>query len=116
LEYFLSEQQKTLKGLARQIAEQRMLPVRAELDEREEFPWDLIKEMASSDLLRVFIPEEYDGLGGGCFDLCLVVEELSRVCGGIAISYAANALGVLPPRRRSTCRSWPADPGWRLLP
>jgi butyryl-CoA dehydrogenase len=44
----------------------------------------------------VFIPEEYDGLGRGCFDLCLVVEELSRVCGGIAISYAANALGVLP--------------------
>ena len=96
MEYFLSEQQKTLKGLARQIAEQRILPVRAELDEREEFPWDLIKEMASSDLLRVFVPEEYDGLGGGCFDLCLVVEELSRVCGGIAISYAANALGVLP--------------------
>jgi butyryl-CoA dehydrogenase len=96
LEYFLSEQQKTLRGLARQIAEQRILPVRAELDEREEFPWDLIKEMASSDLLRVFVPEEYDGLGGGCFDLCLVVEELSRVCGGIAISYAANALGVLP--------------------
>jgi len=96
LEYFLSEEQKTLKHLARQIAEQRILPVRAELDEREEFPWDLIKEMASSDLLRVFVPEEYDGLGGGCFDLCLVVEELSRVCGGIAISYAANALGVLP--------------------
>jgi len=96
LEYFLSDQQKTLKGLARQMAEQRILPVRAELDEREEFPWDLIKEMASSDLLRVFIPEEYEGLGGGCFDLCLVVEELSRVCGGIAISYAANALGVLP--------------------
>ncbi len=96
MEYFLSDQQKTLKGLARQMAEQRILPVRAELDEREEFPWDLIKEMASSDLLRVFIPEEYEGLGGGCFDLCLVVEELSRVCGGIAISYAANALGVLP--------------------
>jgi alkylation response protein AidB-like acyl-CoA dehydrogenase len=96
LEYFLTEEQKTLKSLARKLAEQRILPVRAELDEKEEFPWDLIKEMASSDLLRVFIPEEYDGLGGGCFDLCLVIEELSRVCGGIAISYAANALGVLP--------------------
>ena len=96
MEYFLSEQQKTLKGLARKLAEQRILPVRAELDEKEEFPWDLIRDMASSDLLRVFIPEEYDGLGGGCFDLCLVIEELSRVCGGIAISYAANALGVLP--------------------
>ncbi len=96
MDYFLNDQQQMLKGLARQIAEQRILPVRAELDEKEEFPWDLIREMAASDLLRVFIPEEYDGMGGGCFDLCLVIEELSRVCGGVAISYAANALGVLP--------------------
>ncbi len=96
MEYFLSEQQQTLKGLARKIAEQRILPVRAELDEKEEFPWDLIKEMAASDLLRIFIPEEYEGLGGGSLDLCLVIEELSRVCGGVAISYGANALGALP--------------------
>jgi butyryl-CoA dehydrogenase len=96
LEYFLSEQQQTLKGLARKVAEQRILPVRAELDEKEEFPWDLIKEMAASDLLRIFIPEEYEGLGGGSLDLCLVIEELSRVCGGVAISYGANALGALP--------------------
>lgn len=96
MDYFLNDQQQMLKGLARQIAEQRILPVRAELDQKEEFPWDLIREMAASDLLRVFIPEEYDGMGGGCFDLCLVIEELSRVCGGVAISYAANALGVLP--------------------
>ncbi len=96
MEYFLNEQQQTLKSLARKIAEQRILPVRAELDEKEEFPWDLIKEIASSDLLRIFVPQEYQGLGGGCLDLCLVIEELSRVCGGVAISYAANALGALP--------------------
>ena len=78
------------------IAEQRILPVRAELDEKEEFPWDLIREMANSDLMRIFIPGKYEGLGGGCLDLCLVIEELSRVCGGIAISYGANALGALP--------------------
>jgi butyryl-CoA dehydrogenase len=96
VEYFFSEQQQTLKGLARKIAEQRILPVRAELDEKEEFPGDLIKEMAASDLLRIFIPEEYEGLGGGSLDLCLVIEELSRVCGGVAISYGANALGALP--------------------
>lgn len=96
MEYFLNEQQKTVKSLARMVAEQRILPVRAELDEKEEFPWDLIREMANSDLMRIFIPEKYEGLGGGCLDLCLVVEELSRVCGGIAISYGANALGALP--------------------
>ncbi len=93
MEYFLDEQQKTLKNLARRIAEERILPVRAELDEKEEFPWAIMKDLADSDLFRIFIPEEYDGLGGGCLDLCLVVEELSRVCSGVAVSYAATALG-----------------------
>ncbi len=96
MEYFLSEQQKTIKGLARRIAEERILLVRAELDETEEFPWDVIKDLADADMFRVFIPEEYEGLGGGCLDLCLVVEELSRVCSGIAVSYAASALGSFP--------------------
>ena len=95
MEYFLTEQQKTIKGLARRIAEEKILPVRAELDETEEFPWAVIKDLADSDMFRVFIPEEYEGLGGGCFELCLVIEELSRVCSGIAVSYAASALGCL---------------------
>jgi len=93
LEYFLSEQQKTIKSLARRIAEEKILPVRAELDEREEFPWDIMKDFADSDMFRIFIPEQYEGLGGGCLDLCLVVEEISRVCSGVAVSYAASALG-----------------------
>ena len=96
MEYFLNEQQKTIKSLARRIAEERILPARAELDEKEEFPWEIIKALADADMFRVFIAEEYEGLGGGCFDLCLVIEELSRACGGIAISYAADALGCLP--------------------
>jgi alkylation response protein AidB-like acyl-CoA dehydrogenase len=95
LDYFLTEQQKTIKGLARRIAEERILPVRAELDEKEEFPWAIIKDLADADMFRVFVPEEYDGLGGGCLELCLVVEELSRVCSGVAVSYAASFLGVI---------------------
>jgi butyryl-CoA dehydrogenase len=94
LDYFFTEQQKTIKGLARRIAEERIRPVRAELDEKEAFPWDIIKDLAAADLFRVFIPEKYDGLGGGCLELCLVVEELSRACSGVAVSYAASALGT----------------------
>ncbi len=96
MEYFLTEQQKTIKRLARRIAEEKILPVRAELDEKEEFPWAIMKELANSDMFRVFIPEQYEGLGGGCLELCLVVEELSRICSGVAISYAASALGSFP--------------------
>lgn len=96
MEYFLSEQQKTIRSLVRKIAEERILPVRAELDEREEFPWEIMKALADSDIFRVFVPEEYEGLGGGCLDLCLVVEELSRVCSAVAVSYAAVDLGIIP--------------------
>jgi len=93
LDYFLNENQRTLKELAHRIAEEKVRPVRAQLDVSEEFPWEIIRELAASDLFRIFVPEAYDGLGGGCLDLCLVVEELSRVCSGVAVSYAASALG-----------------------
>jgi len=93
LDYFLTEQQKEIKNLTRTIAEEKILPVRAELDEKEEFPWEIMKILADAGLFGVYIPEEYGGLGGGLLDLCLVVEELSRVCSGIAVSYAASGLG-----------------------
>jgi len=95
LEHFLTEQQKEIKNLARTIAEEKVLPVRAELDEKEEFPWEIMKILADTDLFGVYIPEEYGGLGGGILELCLVVEELSRVCSGVAVSYAASGLGTI---------------------
>ncbi|MFH1015820.1 MAG: acyl-CoA dehydrogenase family protein [Chloroflexota bacterium] len=94
MEYFLTEQQKMIKSLARKIAEEKILPVRAELDEKEEFPWEIMKALSEADMLRVFIPETYEGLGGGIMELCLVTEELSRACSAVAVTYAVNALGT----------------------
>jgi butyryl-CoA dehydrogenase len=94
LEYFLTEQQREIKKLTRTIAEEQVLPVRAALDEKEEFPWEIMKILADAGLFGVYIPEEYGGLSGGILDLCLVVEELSRVCSGVAVSYAASGLGT----------------------
>ncbi|MFH1003401.1 MAG: acyl-CoA dehydrogenase family protein [Chloroflexota bacterium] len=93
MEHFLNETQKEIKDLARRIAEEKVIPVRAELDESEAFPWAIVKDMADADLFRIFVPEAYDGLGGGTLDLCLAVEELSRACCGVAVTYAASALG-----------------------
>ncbi len=93
MQYFLTEDQKTIKHLAHRIAEERIRPIRAELDESEEFPWGIIREMAAADLFRIFVPAEFDGLGGGSFELVLAMEELSRVDSGVAISFAASALG-----------------------
>jgi len=96
MDYFLTEDQKMIKDLARQIAEEHVLPVRAELDETGKFPWEIMKILAQSDMFRVFIPEEYGGLGTGALELCFVVEELSRICLGVSTTYAANALGTYP--------------------
>ncbi|MBN2654506.1 MAG: acyl-CoA dehydrogenase family protein [Nitrospirae bacterium] len=96
MDYLLTEEQQMIRDLAKQIAEERVLPVRAELDEKGEFPWDIMKVLAQSDLFGLFIPEEYGGLGKGSLELCLAVEELSRVCVGVSTTYAANALGTYP--------------------
>ncbi len=96
MDYFLSEEQIMIRDLARQIAEEKVVPVREGLDEREEFPKEIMKVLAQSDLFGLFIPEEYGGLGKGCLELCVAVEELSRACLGVSTSYAANALGTYP--------------------
>ncbi|MFZ6016680.1 MAG: acyl-CoA dehydrogenase family protein [Nitrospirota bacterium] len=96
MDYFLTEEQIMIRDLTRQIAEEKIVPVRAELDETGEFPWDIMKVLAQSDLFGLFIPDEYGGLGKGAFELCIAVEELSRACLGISTTYAANALGTYP--------------------
>lgn len=96
MDYFLNEDQVMIKEMTRQIAEEKVVPVREELDEKEEFPWEIMKVLAQSDLFGLFIPEEYGGLGKGCLELCIAVEELSRACLGVSTTYAANGLGTSP--------------------
>jgi len=96
MDYGLTELQEEIRSLARRIAEEKVLPERARLDEEEEYPHEIMKALAKADLMGVYIPEEYGGLGGGCMELCLAVEELSRVCGAVAVCFAANALGAYP--------------------
>jgi len=96
MNYFLTDEQKMIVDTARELAQTKMKPVRARYDEEGVFPWDIVKEMAAADLMGLYIPEKYGGMGGGVFELCLAVEELSKVCGGISLSMAATALGIFP--------------------
>ncbi|MDP2943838.1 MAG: acyl-CoA dehydrogenase [Candidatus Omnitrophota bacterium] len=96
MDYLLSENQKMIQQLCRQIADEKIKPIAAEYDKTEKFPWDVIKIFAQSDLFTIFVPTEYGGTGGGVLDLCIATEELSRACGGIAVCYAASALGTFP--------------------
>ncbi len=94
--YFLTEEQQMIVDLARQITRDKIIPVRARLDETEEFPWDIMKDLAQADLFGLYIPEEYGGLGGGCFENCLAVEQMAYGCIAITTTFAASALGGYP--------------------
>ncbi|MBN2000594.1 acyl-CoA dehydrogenase family protein [candidate division KSB1 bacterium] len=96
MDYFLTEEQRELYQLAIDFAREKIAPVAGEYDQKGEFPWPIVKEMARMDFFRLWIPEEYDGLGGGVLDLALVTEALSTACGGIALALAGTALGTFP--------------------
>ncbi len=96
MDHFLSEEQEMIVDIARQISDERIIPQRAELDEKHAFPGEILNEMAQADLFGVPIPEEYGGFGGGCFDIILAVEQLGRGCIGVGTAYAANFLGTYP--------------------
>ena len=117
--YFLTEEQQMIKDLAAQIAREKIAPIALEYDEAGKFPWDIVKVLAKADLFRVFIPKEYDGLGGGIMEMALVVEELSKACGGIALAYAASGAGHHPDhpvRHRGAEEEVPAAPRRRRDP
>jgi butyryl-CoA dehydrogenase len=96
MDYLLNEQQVMIRDLARQIAREKIKPVAAEYDEKEEFPWPIVKVLSDADLFGVYIEEKYGGTGGQSLELALCVEELSRACGGISLCLAATALGTYP--------------------
>ncbi len=96
MNYFFTEEQMMIKELTAQIAEEVVKPVRAELDEKEQFPKEILNTLAESGLMGVYIPEEYGGTGGYITELCIATEELSKVCLGVSTSYAACALGTFP--------------------
>jgi butyryl-CoA dehydrogenase len=98
MDYFLTEEQKEIQRLTRQIAEKEIRPMAQHYDRTGEFPWTIVKSMASADLFRVFIDKAYEGMAteSPIFNMVLVIEELSRACGGVALSFAGTVLGALP--------------------
>ena len=96
MDYFLTEEQQAIQEIARQIAQEKIVPVREELDETQEFPAEIMKICGQSDLFGINIPEEYGGMGLGTLDTTIAVEELSTACLAVSVSFAASGLGAYP--------------------
>ncbi|MBI4564634.1 MAG: acyl-CoA dehydrogenase family protein [Planctomycetes bacterium] len=93
----LSKENREWRERVRALAEKAVRPVAARYDRAQEYPWEIQKALAKEGIFKVWIPEEYGGAGGErILNLCIVVEELSRACGGVGVLFAVNALGSFP--------------------
>ncbi len=92
----LTEEQIEVRDMLDEFGRERIIPVRAELDEVGTFPTDILKELAQMDMMGLYIDEAYGGMEFGHLGFSVAVETLSKYCIGISVSYAANALGADP--------------------
>ncbi|MFG2073203.1 Acyl-CoA dehydrogenase [Nonomuraea maritima] len=94
-----AELRKTVEAFARDV----VAPVIGDYYEREEFPYDIVRQMGAMGLFGLPFPEEYGGMGGDYFALCLALEELARVDSSVAITLEAGvSLGAMPVHRFGT--------------
>jgi len=96
LSFTLTEEQREFRRSVRQLAENKIAPRAQEIDEADEYPWDVDEALVKNGFAGVSYPEEYGGAGGGAVEICILVEELSRVCAGISLIPAVNKLGAIP--------------------
>lgn len=92
MEYIFTEEQRTIMKLAKRIADKIVKPNALKYDSAQTYPYDMLKALADTGLTGVYIDQEYGGIGGGTFELAIVIEQLSRECAGMVSAFAATAL------------------------
>ncbi|MFE0458239.1 acyl-CoA dehydrogenase family protein [Kitasatospora sp. NPDC058965] len=92
----LSEEHEMLRETVRALAEAKIAPFAAEVDEQGRFPQEARDALEANDLHAVHVPEEYGGAGADALATVLVIEEVARVCASSSLIPAVNKLGSLP--------------------
>ncbi|MEU7884070.1 acyl-CoA dehydrogenase family protein [Microbispora bryophytorum] len=99
----LNDEHVELRKSVEEFAREVVAPVIGDYYERCEFPYDIVRKMGAMGLFGLPVPEEYGGMGGDYFVLCLALEELARVDSSVAITLeAAVSLGEMPILRFGT--------------
>jgi len=96
LNFELSSEQKMLRDMAHDFAENEIKPVAEEYDISEEYPWPVIKKAQEYGLFSVNIPEAYGGPGMSLLEEVILTEELAWGCSGIETALMLNSLAALP--------------------
>jgi len=92
----LPEELEEFRGIVRKIAEEKIGPRAAEIDETDEWPEDVYRVLVDNQLMGVGYPEEHGGSGGGSLAFGVFIEELSRVSAGVSLTPLVAKLGVIP--------------------
>ena len=97
MNFELNEEQRLVRDMVRDFAQQELAPSAAQVDRTEEFPAENIRKMAELGLLGLPYPEKYGGGGGDYLSFAIAVEEVARACGSTALIFAAHvSLGCGP--------------------
>ena len=97
IDFFLSEEQKMIRDMVRDFTANEIAPIAAKLDEKGEFPAEIIAKMGELGLMGVPFPEEYGGAGMDYVSYATAIYEIARVCASTAITMAAHtSLGMTP--------------------
>ncbi|BBJ38342.1 acyl-CoA dehydrogenase [Streptomyces antimycoticus] len=94
--YRTSEEHEMLRASIRSLAETKIAPFAAEVDEQSRFPAEALKALVAADLHAVHVPEEYGGAGADALAAVIVIEEVARVCVSSSLIPTVNKLGSLP--------------------
>src|SRR6478672_3471876 len=93
----LSDEQRAIRGLARELAEAEIAPYAAQWDRDHHFPRELFRRLGEVGLMGVCVPEELGGAGADFVSYALVLEELSRADASVGVTVAVHtSAGTLP--------------------
>jgi alkylation response protein AidB-like acyl-CoA dehydrogenase len=94
--FYLTDEQRMIRDLARTVARERIAPHAARYDETETYPEESIRAIVESGLFAIWVPEEYGGTAMGALALALACEEIAYACAATGTQYLDQALGGLP--------------------
>jgi len=99
----LTDDQLQLKKVVQEFANEVVAPVSYHHDKTHTFPYDVVRQMGEMGLFGLPFPEQYGGMGGDYFTLCLALEELAKVDQSVAMTLEAGcSLGAMPVHRFGT--------------
>ena len=94
--YYLTDEQRAIRDLARELSRERIAPMAAHVDETEEYPAEQLKRLGQQGLMGLHLPEEYGGTNAGALAFCLAAEEVAWACAATSTIFLVQNLGGYP--------------------